>query len=103
MNAEDEVDPALLSLAARIAEGTGVDPDEEPQLDGQDTDRDVLKALLDIAVIEAAHRSAERSFDRMQFGPLDDAAPVGAADHSGEDWRRRVWRSLPGARRQAAD
>ena len=71
MNGEDEVDPALLSLAERIAEGTSVDPDEEPQLAGQDTDREVLKALLDIAVIEAAHRGAERSFDRMQFGPLE--------------------------------
>ena len=30
-----------------------------------------MKALLDIAMIEAAHRNAERSYDRMQVGTLD--------------------------------
>ncbi len=66
----DDSDP-LLPLAEKIAEGTTVDPDEEQHRDLRDSDRDVLKALLDIAAIEAAHRSAERSFDRMHPGALD--------------------------------
>src|SRR5512134_2332918 len=71
MNAEHDVDDALLPLAEKIAEGTTVDPDEEHERAHPDSNRDVLDALLDIAVIGAAHQSAERTFDRMQPGAPD--------------------------------
>ncbi len=56
MNAEDDVDDPLLPLAEKIAEGTTVDPDEEHERAHQDSNRDALNALLDIAAIGAAHR-----------------------------------------------
>ena len=70
MNAEPEPDK-LLSLAAKIAEGTTLDRQAEHQRAADDGDEDVLEALLDIAAIEAAHRSAERAFDRMPPGARD--------------------------------
>ena len=71
MNAEDDNDDELLPLAEKIAEGTTLDRDQEHQRAPREGDRDVLQALLDIAAIEAAHRSAERAFDRMPPGSLD--------------------------------
>ena len=68
MSSEDEADAALLPLADRIAEGAIVDLDEERQRAPQHADPGVLKALLDIAAIDAAHRSAERSFNLTQLG-----------------------------------
>ena len=72
MNREDDdQDDQLLPLAEKIAEGTVLDREEEHQRAPRDGDREVVEALLDIAAIEAAHRSAERAFDRMPPGSLD--------------------------------
>jgi serine/threonine protein kinase len=70
MNAKHD-DDKLLSLADKIAEGTTLDREAEQQGATDHADEDVLEALLDIAVIEAAHRSAERAFDRMPSGARD--------------------------------
>jgi serine/threonine-protein kinase len=66
MHADDETDDdALLPLADRIADGWSADSDGEPPALPDNADPGVLRALLDIAAIGAAHGAAERSFERM--------------------------------------
>jgi hypothetical protein len=68
MHSDDEQDDdALLPLADRIAEGWTADSDGEPQAWPDNVDPGVLKAMLDIATIGAAHQAAERSFEQMHI------------------------------------
>lgn len=80
---------ALMALAGRIAEGTTVEPSTGTADLPPGVDRDVVKALLDIAAIEAAHRQAEASFEQLwtgtshmprQWGPLTILERIGRGE-----------------------
>ena len=95
MNLGDEDSDPLLPLAERIADGAAIDPAVEQHAASLGTDAAVLRALLDIATIEAAHRTAESTFEQLwtglshvprQWGPLTILERVGQGEF-GEVYR----------------
>lgn len=80
---------ALMALAGRIADGTTLEPSTGADDVPAGVDRDVVRALLDIAAIEAAHRQAEASFEQLwtgtshmarQWGPLTILERIGRGE-----------------------
>lgn len=86
---------SLLPLAERIAAGAAIDRLAEEASSPADADQKVLDALLEIATIDAAHREAEASFERVwagaasvprQWGPLTILERIGRGE-SGDVYR----------------